>query len=687
MAPSDARDQELERLLTEHFAGEAPELRAPDDLWDRLEGRLGEQDPPRRAFLRGGAAWAPAAAAAAAVLVLAAGSGAWLLSGGGAADEAATVASAPRATASPASAAAAPAAEASPAATAAPAAEAAPAATAAPAPTAAPRAATAPAAAAAAPSPAGAPDAGVAGQPAGREASGAAAEAGASVAAPALPRAGAAQAAAHPPGPGHPPRSPRPGSTTFENYGRLPFVATSVDAISTFSLDADRTSYFLALAWARSGYAVDPDSVRAEEWINAFDYGYAPPGDDRGFAVTSEVARHPLDEGRHLVRIALQAPEVSDDAPLNVTLVLDASGSMARGNRVAIAREAAETIRRSLGDRDRIAVVHFTDDVLDAYTVAHRAPGDDAVVSSIGRLAPHGSTNVQAGLDLGVRLAAAARLERPGADNYLILMSDGVANVDATDPFAILAGAPDPGGAHPLRLITIGVGIENYNDVLLEQLAQHGDGWYRYLDDGAQARETFRRENWLALSTPFADQARAQVTWDPAVVASWRLVGYENRVTPDHTFGQDRREFSELPSATAATVLYEIGLHEGAGVASARLGSLALRWVDPSSGEPRSQGAEVRGDAGASFAGRDRSFRLAAIMGLAADRYSALSPQVGNQEVDRAGIADDLAVLGRELAALRGPAGSSEADEDARFLLDRLIRAAAERAPASGYSR
>ena len=119
-------------------------------------------------------------------------------------------------------------------------------------------------------------------------------------------------------------------------------------------------------------------------------------------------------------------------------------------------------------------------------------------------------------------------------------MSDGVANVDATNPFAILESAGDYDRENPLRLITIGVGVENYNDYLLEQLAQHGNGWYRYLDDVEQAQWTFSRENWLALAVPFADQTRAQVTWNADVVRAWRIVGYENRVTPDHTFQQSR---------------------------------------------------------------------------------------------------------------------------------------------------
>ena len=321
----------------------------------------------------------------------------------------------------------------------------------------------------------------------------------------------------------------RPPDTTFRDQPRQPLVATSEDAVSTFSLDTDRTSYQLALAWARQGYDIEPDSVRAEEWINAFNYQYAPPSDDWGFAISTDVLAHPLDSRKSLARIGFQAARVADDRPLNVTLVLDASGSMADGNRVAVARAAAEAIRQSLRSQDRIAVVHFTRDVVHDLTVTHREPDRSAVRSSIEQLIPRGSTNVQAGLDLGVRLANQARLERPDAYNYIILMSDGVANVDATNPFAILESAYDRDAGNPLRLITIGVGINNYNDVLLEQLAQYGNGWYRYLDDTDQARATFSRENWLVLSTPFADQTRAQLpgipTWSSPGASSATRTG------------------------------------------------------------------------------------------------------------------------------------------------------------------
>ena len=479
---------------------------------------------------------------------------------------------------------------------------------------------------------------------------------------------------------------PGPTDTTFRNYGRTPFVDAGTDAVSTFSLDTDRTSYFLALNWARNGLAVEPDSVRAEEWVNAFAYGYDLPRDERSFAITSEVVEHPLGGGRHLARVALQAPLVRDSTPLNVTLVLDASGSMADGNRVAIAREAAETIRQSLNSRDRIAVVHFTTDVIDAYTVEHSRPDDGDVSRSIARLEPHGSTFVQAGLNLGVRLADEARRERPDAFNYIILMSDGVANVDETNPFAILESSPDYDRRNPLRLITIGVGIANYNDYLLEQLAQHGNGWYRYLDDTAQARSTFSRDNWLTLSTPFADQARAQVTWDPRAVQAWRIVGYENRITPDHTFEQNRQEFAELPSGSATTVFYELVLRNEALYRSAVLGEIEARWVDPFSGDTLSQRLDVSGRTDAPFDAADRSFRLGAIVALAADRYSALSPQVENAEVDAGGIHFDLAALLGELDLLEERLGSAQAYQDFRFLMDWLTAAAARLAPAAGSS-
>ena len=728
-SPDNEFDQEMERILQEHFETEESNLDAPADLWNRLESRL--EEPANPSFfsrllgmmnpLREGRLSPAFAVAGVAVVALAVAATVWAMSGYGGAEppgglalapvteesEGASLPTvAPAATSIPRSVEVtriveqveqevaeeqeAPAATTAPAPTSMAAAP-----TAAPAAAPAPAATTAPVAVSAAPT--AAPQTSVVvevtrvAEMMAMEDSSSAMATPAATTAPAAPTAVAG--ARGPRGESGPAGAQggigTPPDTTFRDYGRQPFVAASEDNVSTFSLDTDRTSYHLALNWARNGYEVDPDSVRAEEWLNAFDYQYDPPTGGYGFAITSGLYPHPLDESKRLARIAFQAREVADDRPLNVTLVLDASGSMADGNRVAIARAAAESIRRSLRPEDRIAVVHFTDDVIHQYTVEHRSPENERVRDSINWLQPHGSTNVQAGLNLGVELAAQIRDRRPDAHNYVILMSDGVANVDATDPFAILETAYDASTRAPLRLIAIGVGINNYNDVLLEQLAQHGNGWYRYLDSAAQAQATFSRENWLALSTPFADQTRAQVTWETATVKRWRIIGYENRVAPDETFTQARKEFAELYSGAATTVLYELELTEQAQfLTGVPLGQVELRWVDPAYGGARVLSAQLYGNPGAGFDGRDGSLaHFGAIAALSADLYSLLpnAPEIAYTEV-HAG----LSALLEQLRSLRGDLGMLDAYNDFLFLLEHITGDVKERMPpstGSGYSR
>ncbi len=478
---------------------------------------------------------------------------------------------------------------------------------------------------------------------------------------------------------------PPPRDTTFRDYQRAGFAVASEDNTSTFSLDVDRTSYRLALNWAEAGFVIDPDSVRAEEWINAFNYRYEPPAGEDFFAITTDLTDHPLDRDLRLVRIAFQAPELPDDTPLNVTLVLDASGSMADGNRVEIARSAAESLRRGLRDDDRIAVVQFSTGVVRNLTVEGTRPDDRAVRNSIDALYPRHSTNVQAGLDLGVQLADEMRRDRPGSYNYIILMSDGVANVDATDPFRILRRVGDRDDQNPLRLITIGVGIANYNDYLLEQLAQYGNGWYRYLSSVDEARDTFSRDNWLALSRPFADQTRAQLTWDAEMVGAWRMIGYENRVTSDASFTENRREFAEIPVGAATTVFFEVRLTNAAEAADVvNLGRIEVRWVTPLERELRAQRAEIGGRTDARMGAESSALlRLGALVALAADRYSALPFA---EDRDGPAVRSELEELADEVGRLDGELGSLQAFRDFRFLIDHLIEGLPDDGD-SGYSR
>jgi len=477
---------------------------------------------------------------------------------------------------------------------------------------------------------------------------------------------------------------PRPGATNFEDYPTFGWRETVDDDTATFSLDVDRTSYFLALNWVRNGYEIEPASVRAEEWINAFNYRYDNPDVDDSFAITTDLVEHPLHDGLHLLRIATQAPEFVDDTPLNVTLVLDSSGSMAEGDRVEIARAAADSIRRGLSDDDRIAVVLFSNIIVDY--ADHQRPDDRDIERVINRLTPLDSTNVQAGLNLGVALADDIRRERPDSHNYVILMSDGVANVNATDPFAILQTAEDRNDSNPLRLITVGVGIANYNDVLLEQLAQHGNGWYRYLSDVGEARSTFSRENWLALSIPFADQARAQVRWDEDSVLAWRQVGYENRVTSDRNFEQDRKEFAEIPIGTATTMFFEVELTADALREDIlELGEVELRWLTPRSDESNRQQVDLVSRV--HRFGDDEMLDLGTVVALASDRYSWFG-QAGLSRETMALAADNLDEIAGWFYELPTNILDTQAGQDFGQLLVAMGAVAKEHeAEDPGYSR
>ncbi len=363
---------------------------------------------------------------------------------------------------------------------------------------------------------------------------------------------------------------------------------------------------------------------------------------------------------------------------------MDATGSMGEGDRVAIARAAAEAIRRSLGRDDRIAVVQFSTDVIGDLTVEHTDPDSRDVRRSIEALRPRNSTNVQAGLDLGVRLADRARWDRPGAHNYVILFSDGVANVDATDPFGILESVGRGENNNPLRLITIGVGVANFNDFLLEQLSQHGNGWYRYLSNVDQAEATFQRENWLAISVPFADQTRAQVTWDDQVVKSWRLIGYENRITSDGSFVQDRQEFAEIPAGSATTAFFELELHRPLTGSDRPLGNVELRWVTPITGDSNRQHAPVLANRLGERDFDSAMLRFGAIVALAADRYSSLWSLRSGDRV----VGEELSTLRDELSHLEPELGGLGAFRDFRTVLGHLVALPYEPAAGrSGYSR
>jgi Ca-activated chloride channel family protein len=341
--------------------------------------------------------------------------------------------------------------------------------------------------------------------------------------------------------------------TFFENYGVNPRIDTLDDPFSTFAVDVDTGAYTIGRRWIRDGNLPDDDSVRVEEYVNFFDMGYEPPA-DAPFSITIDGGPVPYTENERYqwIRIGLQSYVVPDeDRPAaNLTFVIDVSGSMDREDRLGAVKEALEMLVGELKPSDTVGIVVYGDTgdvILEPTPVESR----DRVIGAIQSLRPGGSTNAEEGLVLAYRMAEAAYAE--GAINRVILCSDGVANVGNTGPDSILATIRDEAGAG-IQLITVGFGMGNYNDVLMEQLADDGDGFYAYVDDLREAERLFVHDLTGTLLT-VAKDARVQVEFDAAGVAAWRLIGFENRAIDDERFRDDTVDAGEIGSGHSVTAL------------------------------------------------------------------------------------------------------------------------------------
>jgi len=419
----------------------------------------------------------------------------------------------------------------------------------------------------------------------------------------------------------------------FEDSGVNPYVDPQRDQYSTFAMDVDTASYAVARRYIEGGNLPDRDSVRLEEFVNAFDYGYRPPLTG-AFAIDVEGAPSPFVGSAAIeLRIGIQARDVTADArpPASLTFVIDTSGSMQADSRLELVKAALGLLVSRLRPDDSVAIVRFGDDaqiVLKPTSAAEPQP----ILAAIASLSPGGSTNAQAGLELGYDVAALGH--RAGASDRVVLASDGVANVGLTDATSILARI-DSGVGSGIELVSIGVGMGNFNDALLEQLADRGNGFYAYINDRTEAEQVFGRRLTGTLMT-VAREARVQVEFDPAAVLRYRLLGYENRAMADSDFSNPAADAGEVGAGHSVTALYEI---EPAWGRAPSLGTVRLHWIDPDTGDrrelTRSIGpADLRSD----FESTSASFQLATTVGGFAEvlRQSPYARGFGLAEVARA---------------------------------------------------
>ena len=362
----------------------------------------------------------------------------------------------------------------------------------------------------------------------------------------------------------------------FKDYGTNPFIDTEDDHFSTFGMDVDTASYSVTRRYLRDGLLPPPEAVRVEEFVNAFNYNYEPPLHE-AFAIHIEGAPSKFGEGKRLqlLRIGIQGRVVPTENRKDaiLTFVIDVSGSMAMENRLGLVKRSLRLLVDQLRPGDEVAIVVYGSRarVLLPHTgVEERG----RILDAIDSLAPEGATNAEEGLRVGYDLAL--KNARFGSINRVILCSDGVANVGQTGHDAILREVRahvDEG----ITLTTVGFGMGNFNDILMEQLANKGNGSYAYVDTLYEAQRIFV-ENLTGTLQVIARDAKVQVDFNPRVVSRFRLLGYENRRLDHDDFRDDDADGGEIGSGHSVTALYEIKLHEGV---VGQLATVFIRHEDP----------------------------------------------------------------------------------------------------------
>ncbi len=372
-----------------------------------------------------------------------------------------------------------------------------------------------------------------------------------------------------------------PADMFFQDYGTNPFVNASADNLSTFAVDVDTGSYTLTRSYLADSTLPPPEAIRLEEFVNYFKQDYPLP-QDNAFNILIDAAPVPFTAGHTLVmRVGLQGYDVPAEQRPDATLifVIDVSGSMDLENRLGAVKEALRALLDGLRQTDRVGIVVYGSSGrarLQPTLLSER----DRILDAINQLQPDGRTNAEEGLRLGYEMATMNY--DPGRINRLILCSDGVANVGNTGPDAILETVRQQ-AREGITLTTIGFGMGNYNDVLMEQLADDGDGAYHYVDTQAEARRLFV-EGLTGTLLTIAKNAKVQVEFNPQAVTAYRLMGYENRDVADQDFRDDQVDAGEIGAGHSVTALYEIVLSEQIQPTDV-IATVHMRWEDPKTGE------------------------------------------------------------------------------------------------------
>lgn len=359
------------------------------------------------------------------------------------------------------------------------------------------------------------------------------------------------------------PRNGEPYDEFWEKYDTNPFVDSEDDRLSTFAVDTDTGAYTKCRAYLNDGHLPPQGYARVEEFVNFFDYDYEAPTNG-AFNIDMDIApsRYGQDlKNSYLLRVGMQGKVIDPDQrkPAILTFVIDVSGSMDMDNRLGLVKRSLKLLVDQMNEQDRIGIAVYGS---RGYKVLDHTPASErsTIMQAINRLVPDGSTYAEEGIRIGYEMASDSF--RKGYINRVILCSDGVANVGNTSHEKILETIAEH-RRKGIQLSTVGFGMDNYNDTLMEQLGDKGDGHYAYVDSIEEARRIFV-DNLTGALQVIARDTKVQVEFNPKVVKSWRLIGYENRDVADEDFRNDSVDGGEVGSGHSVTALYELKLVEDA---------------------------------------------------------------------------------------------------------------------------
>jgi Ca-activated chloride channel family protein len=343
-----------------------------------------------------------------------------------------------------------------------------------------------------------------------------------------------------------------------ERYQALadnPVQLTARSPVSTFSIDVDTGSYANVRRLLNAGRLPPADAVRVEEMINYFPYDYARPAGLAPFAVHTELTRAPWNDQRLLLRIAIKGQELAREAlpPANLVFLVDVSGSMNPADKLPLLKSSLKLLVNGLRAEDRIALVTYASGTT---VTLEPTPGSEKakIINAIDGLRAQGSTAGASGIELAYRMAQQGFIAN--GINRILLATDGDFNVGVTD-FRQLKGMVEERRKSGVSLSTLGFGTGNYNEQLMEQLADAGDGAYSYVDNLMEGHKVLVTEMTSTLAT-IARDVKIQVEFNPARVSEYRLVGYENRMLAREDFNNDQVDAGDIGAGHTVTALYEL---------------------------------------------------------------------------------------------------------------------------------